>query len=308
MSRSKSTGFLPYLLLLVPPLMWGGNFVVGRYIHDSIPPATMNFWRWLLALVILLLWSGKEFWRRRELIRKHWRFLFMLGLSGITLFHTFVYASLHHTTAVNSTLIFTLTPVTIIVLSWLIFRDTITRQQVLGIVISLIGAAAIVLKGDWRFLLDISFNRGDLLMLCAMPNWAFYSVILKRRPAELDANLLLVSTILIGLLLQIPLFLWELAQGHVMELNTASILSIAYVCIGPSIIAYFCWNRGVAEVGANQAGVFLHLVPVFGAIFAIVFLNEQMYGYHFIGVALIACGIYLSTYAGKPRLLSQSAD
>jgi len=308
MSNSRKISLFPYLLLLVPPLMWGGNFVVGRYIHDSIPPATMNFWRWLLAFVILSLWSGKDIWRRRGLIRKHWWFLFLLGLSGITLFHTFVYASLHYTTAVNSTLIFTLTPVTIIILSWLLFRDTITSRQVLGIVISLAGAAAIILKGDWRMLLDIRFNRGDLLMLFAMPNWAFYSVMLKRRPAGLDANLLLVSTIFIGLVLQVPLFLWELLQGQTMDLNAASALSIAYVCIGPSIIAYFCWNRGVADVGANQAGVFLHLVPVFGAIFAIIFLNEQMYRYHFIGIVLIAAGVYLSTYAGRGRLLIQSAD
>ncbi|MDH3695503.1 MAG: DMT family transporter [Gammaproteobacteria bacterium] len=308
MSNSRRIGFLPYLLLIVPPLMWGGNFVVGRYIHDAIPPATMNFWRWLIALLILLLWSGKNVWHRRDVIRKHWWFLFLLGLSGITLFHTFVYASLHFTTAVNSTLIFTLTPVTIIILSWVLFRDTITSRQILGIVISLIGAAAIILKGDWRLLLDISFNRGDLLMLCAMPNWAFYSVMLKRRPMELDANLLLISTISIGLALQVPLFLWEFLQEQTMVINTASILSIGYVCIGPSIIAYFCWNRGVAEVGANQAGVFLHLVPVFGAIFAILFLNEQMYRYHFIGIVLIAAGIYLSTYAGRLRLRTQSAE
>ncbi len=301
MSNSRGIGLLPYLLLLVPPLMWGGNFVVGRYIHDSIPPATMNFWRWLLALAILLLWCGRDIWHRRRLVRKHCGFLFLLGLTGITLFHTFVYASLHSTTAVNSTLIFTLTPVTIIILSWIIFRDTITPRQLLGILISLMGAAAIVLQGDWRLMLEISFNRGDLLMLCAMPNWAFYSVMLKRRPVELDANLLLVSTIFIGLVLQIPLFLWELLKGQTMVLNTASVLSIAYVCIGPSIIAYFCWNRGVANVGANQAGVFLHLVPVFGAIFAIIFLNEKLFFYHMIGIVLISVGIYLSTYPGRKK-------
>lgn len=292
MSRAHA---IAYLLLSVSALAWAGNFVVGRYIHDQVTPITLSYGRWALALLILLPFTLRKVLRQLALIRGNLGLFALLGLSGMALFHSFVYAALESTGAINAALILSLTPVIIVLLSWVLDREPITLAQFAGIALSVVGAAALITRGDLSVIRALDFNRGDLWMLVAVPNWALYSVLLRRRPAAVEPMVLLTVTIAAGLALLTPALIFELARGPDFQLNEKTMASMVYVALFASVIAYICWNRGVAVVGANRAGPFMHLVPVFSALLAIAVLGESLLVHHGLGIGLIIAGIYLTT-------------
>lgn len=294
-----------YLLLTISSLTWGGNFVVGRYVYDQVPPIALSFWRWALALAVLLPFTFLITLRQRQLVARHWRLLATLGATGIAIFHIFVYQALHYTAAVNAALFLSTTPVFIVALSWVLLRDRLQARQGVGIVISLLGAVVIIMRGDIARLLQLQLNVGDLLMLAAVPNWALYSVLLRRLPPSFHPMTLVTVIALFGLAFLAPLYGWELARGGGFEVNPTTVSAILYIGLFASVLAYICWNRGVAMVGANRAGLFMHLVPLFSAILGVVTLNEPVRLFHLIGATLIFAGIYLVTRA--PPLLARVA-
>ena len=284
-----------YLLLTISSLTWGGNFVVGRYVYDQVPPVALSFWRWAMALAVLLPFTFVTVLRQRQLIVQHWRLLAMLGATGIAVFHIFVYQALHYTAAVNAALFLSTTPVFIVTLSWVLLRDRLQARQALGIVISLFGALVIIMRGEIAHLLQLQLNAGDLLMLAAVPNWALYSVLLRRLPPSFHPMTLVTVIALFGLVFLAPLYGWDLAHGGGFEVNRATVGAILYIGLFASVLAYICWNRGVAMVGPNRAGLFMHLVPLFSAVLGVVTLNEPVRLFHLVGAALIFSGIYLVT-------------
>lgn len=299
MNRSP---LIAYALLAIAALTWAGNFIVGRYIHDQVTPVTLNYGRWGLALLILLPFTFRSVVRQLPLILRHWRLFALLGLLGIAVFHTITYAALTSTGAINAALILSLTPVVIVGLSWLLDREIVSAWQFGGILISLAGAVALITRGDISVIRTMDFNRGDIYMLIAIPNWALYSVLLRRRPYNVEPAVLLTVTIAAGVFFMTPLLVIELIRGSSFRVNVETTLSVTYVAVFASVIAYFCWNRGVEIVGANRAGLFMHLVPAFGALLAILILGESFAGYHVAGIALIVTGIYLTTSAdGRKR-------
>lgn len=287
-----------YLLLTVSSLTWGGNFVVGRYVYDQVPPVALSFWRWALALVVLLPFTAAVTLEQRQLIVRHWRSLAALGASGIAIFHIFVYQALHFTQAVNAALFLSTTPVFIVVLSWLMLRERLSARQGLGVTISLMGAVVIIMRGELGRLLQLEFNAGDLWMLAAVPNWAFYSVLLRRLPPVFHPMTLVTVIALFGIAFLAPVYAWELAHDVGFEVNLITVGSILYIGLFASVLAYICWNRGVSVIGANRAGLFLHLVPLFSAILAIATLGEPVRMFHFVGAGLIFAGIYMVTATG----------
>jgi drug/metabolite transporter (DMT)-like permease len=285
---------LAYALLCIATLAWAGNFIVGRYIHTQVTPVTLSYGRWGLALLILLPFTLRAVLRQLPLVRQHLLLFAALGLTGMTLFHSFVYAALEATGAINAALILSITPVVIVALSWLLDREPISPFQAAGIAVSLVGAVVLITRGDLGAVRTLDFNRGDLWMLIAMPNWALYSVLLRRRPHDVAPMVVLTVTIAAGLAFLTPVFIFELVRGTDFQVNAETLLSVAYVLFA-SVIAYVCWNRGVALIGANRAGLFMHLVPVFSALLAIAVLGESLEAHHGFGIALIVAGIYLTT-------------
>lgn len=290
-----------YLLLTISSLTWGGNFVVGRYVYDQVPPVALSFWRWALALAVLLPFTLVTVLRQRQLVVQHWRILATLGATGITVFHIFVYQALHYTAAVNAALFLSTTPVFIVALSWILLRDRLQMRQALGIVTSLLGAVVIIMRGEIAHLLQLQLNTGDLLMLAAVPNWALYSVLLRRLPPSFHPMTLVTVIAFFGLVFLAPLYGWELTRGEGFEVNRSTVSAILYIGLFASVLAYICWNRGVAMVGANRAGLFMHLVPLFSAVLGVVTLNEPVRLFHLVGAALIFSGIYLVT-SSRPLL------
>jgi drug/metabolite transporter (DMT)-like permease len=289
---------IAYLLLTVSALTWAGNIVVGRYVNDQIPPVALSFWRWTVALAVLLPFTSIITLQQRDLIVQHWRILMALGATGIAIFHVFLYQALHFTEAINAALFLSTTPVIIVVFSWVLLSDRLSARQGLGIAISLAGAVIIIVRGEFGRLLQLQFNAGDLWMLAAVPNWALYSVLLRRLPQGFHPMTLVTAIALFGVAILAPVYVWELARGAAFELNRVTVSTILYIGLFASILAYICWNHGVSLVGANRAGLFLHLIPLFSAILAIATLGESVRVFHFAGAALIFTGIYLVTATG----------
>jgi drug/metabolite transporter (DMT)-like permease len=287
--------FSPYLLLSLTSLIWAGNFVVGRALRHDISAVELNLWRWLIALAILLPLAHKQLGRHRAVLIEHWRLLFLLGLSGIAAFHTSVYLALRTTSAVNAVLFLSLSPVIIVAGSRLFYGDTIDRKQSAGIAISLLGAAVLIARGDPGRLTGLRFYAGDLWMVFATFMWSVYSLLLKRKPKALPQLSLLTGSVVCALLMLVVLFIIT-QQGKSSVVWSAEVAAgLLYVGILASVVAFLFWNRGVTEVGPNKAGVFLHLMPVFGALLSIIFLGEGIAVYHVTGAMLVFSGIALST-------------
>lgn len=219
-----------------------------------------------------------------------------LAFWGTGLHNVFAYAGLQYTTATNGVILTSSVPVMIIVLAWLVYRETITRVQSLGVVVSLAGVLAILTRGDPAVLAELSLNKGDVIILVGMLFWAAYTVFLRRKPADLSGLALLAACGAIGTLIMLPLFLAEmLFMGGRIELTPATAAAMIYVGIFPTFVGYVFWNRAVAEVGSNVAGIFMHLMPVFGSLLAWMFLGEHIRLFHIAGIALILAGIALTT-------------
>lgn len=286
----------PYLLLTLTTLFWAGNAVLARALHHLLPPAAMAFWRWVLALLLLLPFILRPMYQQRALLRANWARLALLGVLGVGCYNTFLYAALQATTATNGVLISSITPLLILLIGRVLFGVRMTRRQQIGILLSLAGVVGIVSRGDISVLARLDFNHGDLLLVGCSSTWALYTVLLRWRPTGIGTMAFFGAAVVGGIaLLMLPLYLVELASGRVAVWNAATGAGMVYFAIFPSILAYLFWNRGVEQVGANRAGLFLYLVPVFGIVLAITFLGERLHLFHLIGAASIFTGIYIST-------------
>jgi drug/metabolite transporter (DMT)-like permease len=292
----------PYLLLGLAVLFWAGNFVVGRAAHEVVPPIAFNFWRWTVALLVLLPFAWAELSRHWTLVLREWRILAALALCGITAFHSAVYLGLGDAEAINGALYFATSPLFFVLLAWLLLGERIGGAQMLGIAASIAGALLVIGRGDPQVLLGLEFAAGDLWLVLSVVFWALYSVLLKRRPAALPPLALLAAIIGYGLMLLLPFYAAELWSGRTVQIGPKSVASLAYVALFPSVIAYVFWNRGVREVGPSLAGLFLPLMPVFSAALAVPFLGERLAWYHCAGGALVVLGILLARTATRlPR-------
>ncbi len=292
MPTEPKTSLPAFLLVAVAPLCWAGNIVLAKGVAMLIPPVALAFWRWTVAFLLLLplAWPiAKKDWRA---VLAGWKVMLALSLSGITAFNTLLYMAMHTTTAINGALIQTTMPAVIIVISMLFFGERVTRLQAVGVLLCVVGAGVVVLKGSWQALMDMTLVQGDLLMIVAVVLYALYSALLTRRPAIHPLSVL-AYTFGLGAIGLLPLYLWEMSVVGYFSVTPGVAGSIAYVAIFPSIVAYFCWNRGVAIIGANRTGLFINLIPVFAAILAIVFLGETLHAFHLAGMLLIVAGFVL---------------
>jgi drug/metabolite transporter (DMT)-like permease len=288
-----------WLLAVLPPFFWAGNVVLGRAFHAEISPFALSFWRWLLALLILLPFAAGALRSQRALVRSHWPILTLLALLAISGYNTFLYVGLQTATATNGVLLTSSIPVLIVGLSFLLLRQGINGSQGLGILLSLVGVLVIVAQGEPARLAHLVLNGGDLWILAAALSWALYSVCLRWRPPGMDPLAFLAVLMVLGLIPLLPLYLWDLAQGHRVALNLVNLSAIGYVAAFPSVLAYVCWNRAVVELGASRTGQFIHLMPVFGSLLAMLLLGEQLAGFHAVGIGLIISGIWFAT--GRQR-------
>ena len=297
-SKLHKLVLVPYLLLALSSLFWAGNFIVGRALHEVIQPLELNFWRWSFALLILMGmnihnltgWFG---------LKKFWRYQLALALTGIVAFHSSVYVALQTSQAVNALLFLSLSPIIIVLGSWLLYRDRINLMQIAGIFISLAGVLILLSQGSISTIMTLQVNIGDVWMLFATIMWSIYSILLKQRPTELSQISLLTGSVLSAVVILFFLVWLEPDSSFSLDFNPDVILGIVYVGIFASVLAFLFWNYGVIKLGPNRAGVFLHLMPLFGAVLSINILHESIEIYHMLGALFIFSGIAVSSRHGQ---------
>jgi drug/metabolite transporter (DMT)-like permease len=284
----------PYLLLSVTALCWAGNAIVGRLAAGHIPPVTLSFLRWSIAFLIILPFAWKHLVRDWKAIRARLGIMIVLSVTGIGAFNTLQYWALEHTQALNTLLLQSAGPLFVAVWSLILLGVRLTLAQAGGIALSLTGVLVILLHGDLTALTAIEFNKGDLIFTVALAIFGLYSVLSLKRP-KIHGLSFVGFTFGCGAACLIPLLVWELSSRPVMQLDATNLLTLFYVAVFPSTLAYLCFNRGVQLIGANRAAPFFHVVPVFGSAMAIAFLGERPQLFHIIGFALVLTGVFVAS-------------
>jgi drug/metabolite transporter (DMT)-like permease len=284
----------PYLLLSITSLCWAGNAIVGRLAAGHIPPVTLSFLRWFLAFLIILPFAWQHLVRDWRAIRANLGIMIVLSVTGIGAFNTMQYWALEHTQALNTLLLQSAGPLFVAMWSLVLLGIRLTPAQAIGIALSFCGVLMILLHGDLTTLKNIEFNQGDLIFILALLMFGLYSVLSLKRP-EIHGLSFVGFTFGAGAACLIPPFIWELAARPPIEFDAANLLTLFYVAVFPSTVAYLCFNRGVQLIGANRAAPFFHMIPVFGAVMAFVFLGERPQLFHIIGFALVLTGVFVAS-------------
>lgn len=286
---------LAYILLVLTTLFWSGNFIVGKAASTyEIPPFSLNFYRWLFAGLILLPFTFREILKKKNYIFNNIGFFIILGITSITIFNSTVYYSLYYMQVISGVLMISTIPVWIMFISSILGIEKTNKFQLLGVILSLLGVLFIITKSDLNVIRNLAFNKGDLIMATGMFAWALYSALLKKKTYEISQITLLEVVIISGLVFLIPIYILEMNFGNQIIIGKPFILTLSYVVIFPGLASFFFWIKGIGIIGANRAGVFLHLMPVFGSIMAIILFDEKFMIYHLLGAIFIIAGITLS--------------
>lgn len=291
-----------YALLALNMAVWAGHSVIGRLAAGEIPPMALNFWRWALSLLILLPFGWPVLRRQWPLIRAHWRMLALGGHVMTVGFSALYYFGLNYTTSINASLIGNTMPVYVVLITWLLRMEYLSVRQAAGMALSFTGVLVIVVRGDPGVLLTLSFNVGDLVMIVAFLGLALYSVSLRRLAAEFHALTLMCAMMALSMPALTVLYGWEFAETGPFVLDGTTLTIVAYVVLGPGVIAYYGYLKGVRLVGANRAAMTNNLVPVLTAVFAVPALGESLELYHAVGFLVTFAGLYLCLFGAGGRL------
>ena len=284
--------FPPQVLLILATILWGGNFVIGRSVTGEIPPITLAFLRWCLAFIVFLPIVYKQVKRDLPIFRENWKIILVLGFTGVATYNTLVYIGVYYTTSINASLMNSLTSILIYILSFIFLKVTVSKNQVIGTIISILGVLFILSRGELSNILSLTFNKGDLIVLIAVLSWSVYTLLVNKYSSVLPGFSTFLVSIAVGAVILFPISMIELAttttpvtwSGH-------TIFAILYVGIFASIVAFLSWNRGVVKIGANRASIYLNFIPVFATIFATVFLGEQLQLAQIIGGLAVIGGV-----------------
>ncbi len=292
-----STSLKAAIFLCFASLFWSGNFVIGRFssLENIVSPLSLAFYRWVIAFLILTPFCLQKAVKELPLLKKQPGMIFLIILTGPTLFNTLVYLGLTATTVINSLLIISTTPMLIILLNKLLYKAQTNIFQMIGIFISLIGVCYVIAKGSFQNIFDSEFYFGDLFILLAVTSWALYSIFLKKNETGVSGFSFLYLSFVFTVILLFPVYLYDIfIQDNFINIDQKTLLVIGYTGIFPSIISYMCWNTGVALIGPNKSGPFLHLMPIFGGILAFLVFRETLEIYHYAGILSVIIGIIIT--------------
>ena len=286
--------------MIASSLFWSGNFFTGKVasLYD-LTPFKLSFLRWTLAFLLLLPFTYVKIFEDFEKYKKNLPYILITSILGVTIFNSFTYLSLQTSMVINSSIMTSITPLLIIFFSWLIFKTQTYFMQYFGIILSIIGVLLIISKANFTNLINLNFTTGDLWMLAAVFSWGLYSVLLKKIDSSLSQLATLEVMIFFGLIFMFPFYILESLNNSFLPKDINEILMISYVAIFASITSFFAWNKGVSILGANKASLFLHLIPVFSSMWAILFLGEKFSLFNLLGTIFIIIGIILSNINKK---------
>ena len=284
-----------YIFLFFATLFWSGNFLVGKFASQyQVPPFSLNFYRWFFAWLILAPFTIREILNNRKYILLNYKYYMILGITSVTIFNSIVYYSLNFTQVISGVLMISTIPVMIIFISSILKIEKTNTFQILGVTCSFIGVVLIITKANIGILMNLDFNKGDITMVFGMLSWATYSALLKKKKHQLSQLGLLEVVISFGFIFLIPIYFIEYQMGYRVLLNQNFYMILFYVVFFPGLAAFIFWIKGVSLIGANRAGIFLHMMPVLSAIMAMIIFNEKFMFYHMLGALFILTGILLS--------------
>lgn len=287
----------PYLLLTLSQVCFSSNHILGRAASEFMPPIGLSFWRWMGAVIILSPFTWRNILAAWPAIRANWKELVFISFALVIMGNTMIYIGLNYTTAINASVLAVAQPAVTFILSWVLFRDSITMGQAAGVAVAMIGVLTVLTHGNPLSLTEFDLNVGDLLILIAVTGLALYSILLRRMPRELTPVAQITVLQLIGAILLSPAYLWETVYVAPVPLTWEALFAILWAAIVIAILAMWLWNLGVAEIGANKASVYVYVRLVFVTIGAILILGETLHAYHFVAFALVFAGIWFVSRA-----------
>lgn len=298
-SRKKKEVFFlnfpPYILLLLATVLWGGNFVIGRAVSSDISPITLAFLRWCVAFLIFFPIAFKSLKREWRQLLAHWPVVIILALTGVASYNTLIYIALHYTSPINASLMNSSTPIFIYILSFIFLKERLTKFQFIGTAISIVGVTFIISGGSFESIQQFSFNKGDLIAVVAVLGWSIYSLLIKFYAGKLPGQSTFLVTIIVGILMLLPFYINESFQSATsVNWNPTTIGAILYVGIFASIVAFLSWNRGVVQMGASKASLYLNFIPLFASIFTVIFLGESIQLFQIIGGIGVILGVIIA--------------
>ena len=297
------TGYLTAIgLFSLSTLFWSGNIIAGRIAGGEIGPLTLSFFRWAIALLVILPFAWKSILRQRRQYLRFWWFVALLALLNVASYNTLIYWGLNYTTAINAAVLNSAFPVAVFMLTWVSGQEKGNRYQLGGMALAIAGVLVVAVRGNLSSFSTLSLNPGDLAILTALLCFALYSVILKRAPVKFNTVGLLTVQIGLGVGVLLPLYYYEYTHGARIVWNNNMWWLFGYIGLFPSVLAHLCWLKGVELGGANLSGIMYNLIPVFAIVLAIPLLGEKLAPYHVFGVALIFTGVYFAVFHSQRRL------
>lgn len=282
-------------LAILATIIWSGNFIVAKAVHKEIPPISLNFYRWLVAALIIFPLVYKRFRAEWSIVRKSWNYLFWISLTGISLFNTFVYIGAHYTSAINLALIGTTSsPIMSIIFARIFLKEKIGWMKLAGLILCVTGVLFLLSKGDFHNLLHLKFSEGDLWVLLAAFCFAIYNTMVKKKPAAISPINFLFVIFSFGTLMVFPFFVWETNHSPAVEWKGSLVLSILYLGLGASVICFLIWNAAIGKLGAGRTALFGNLIPIFSSIEAAILLHEDFTWIHVVSMIIVFTGIILA--------------
>ena len=285
---------------LTTVLIWSGNYVVAKGISLKIPPVSLAFYRWSLAVVCIMPFAIKKFEQEKQIILAHKSYIFWTAFTGITIFNTFIYMGGHYTTAINLALIGTTTaPVFVTVMGAIFLKEQVSRYRITGMIICIIGIIYLLCQGSLQKLAQFHFGKGDVLVVISAFAFAIYNTLVKKKPAGISPVVFLFTVFTLGVLCLLPFFLYEIMHTPAVRWNGNMLAIIFYLGIGNSIIGFFCWNVAIKKLGSSATALFANLIPIFSTIEAVIYLGEAFSTIHLISGLLVICGLIIANITTK---------
>lgn len=292
---SQKNIYIGIWLAILATIIWSGNFIVAKAVHKEIPPISLNFYRWLVAALIIFPLVYKRFRAEWSIVRKSWNYLFWISLTGISLFNTFVYIGAHYTSAINLALIGTTSsPIMSIIFARIFLKEKIGWMKLAGLILCVTGVLFLLSKGDFHNLLHLKFSEGDLWVLLAAFCFAIYNTMVKKKPAAISPINFLFVIFSFGTLMVFPFFVWETNHSPAVEWKGSLVLSILYLGLGASVICFLIWNAAIDKLGAGRTALFGNLIPIFSSIEAALLLHEDFTWIHVVSMIIVFTGIILA--------------
>lgn len=293
-TRQKNL-YIGVSLAIIATIIWSGNFIVARGVSSIIPPVSLNFYRWLTASILLLPFTIKGIYAQREIIFRHWKYLFFVSLTGIALFNTFVYIAGHHTSAINMALIGTTSsPVFATFLAAAFLKEIIRPLRITGLFICICGIILLLSQGNIDRLIAFRFSTGDWWMLLGALFFAIYNTMVRRKPADLSPLNFLAVCFSLGTLILFPFYLWEISNSAQISWSNSLFGIILYLGLGTSLISYLCWNLAISRLGSSRTALFGNLIPIFSSIEAVLILQERIKLIHLLSGLLVITGLIIA--------------